>query len=115
MIEVIGTVTNTGSAQWLQPADGIGAVYLGVHLLDGTGKPVNLDHQRHALTAPTSARIESGDEIPVEARINVPQSPGSTILEFDLVSEGIAWFGESGTKPVRIAIEVLLDPRDRSK
>ena len=115
VIDVIGTVTNTGSAQWLQPADGIGAVYLGVHLLDGTGKPVNLDHQRHALTAPTSARIESGDEIPVEARINVPQSPGSYILEFDLVSEGIAWFGESGTKPVRIAIEVLLDPRDRSK
>ena len=43
----------------------------------------------------------------VEFQIPLPHTRGRYFLEFDLVSEGVAWFETNGSRPVRVAIRVI--------
>jgi hypothetical protein len=48
-----------------------------------------------------------GEEIAIACTSPVPEAPGGYVLEIDLVSEGVAWFGQNGTVPVRIEIVLV--------
>jgi hypothetical protein len=106
-LAVRGKVTNIGQARWLPASAPIGGVKLGVHLLDSAGGLLNLDHYRQHLTPDPGRIIEVGEEIAIACTIPVPEAPGGYVLEIDLVSEGVAWFGQNGTVPVRIEIVLV--------
>lgn len=98
-------VTNRGRALWLPRSAKTGAVSLGCHLFDGSGKMLNLDFSRHALTPGGGRPIASGETVKLDIKLP-PLARGRYILEFDLVSESVNWFAVMGSRAVRIAVEV---------
>ena len=96
-------VTNIGSAAWRPSTARIGAVNLGVHLCDPSGRVLNLDYFRQPLSPERVVR--PGETL--ELKFQVPSPPtGRYVLEFDLVSEAVCWFATNGSRTVRIAVEV---------
>ncbi len=94
-------VKNTGAATWLQ-RDGVGAVFVGAHLFASDGELIDFDFLRIPLGAGETP-IEPGAEI--EAIGNLPKlGPGEFQIEFDLVSEHIAWFADNGNATVTIPV-----------
>jgi SAM-dependent methyltransferase len=104
---VQGTVNNNGGAIWLPASAKIGAVKLGVHLLDQDGKGLDHDYYRQHLTPDPGRRVGIGETVTMEFQIPLPHARGRYFLEFDLVSEGVAWFETNGCHPVRVAIHVI--------
>jgi uncharacterized membrane protein len=51
-------------------------------------------------------RVEPGHEIRLRARIHTPREPGHYILEWDLVREGDAWFGDMGAAMLRQMVTI---------
>ena len=97
-------IVNGGSAIWLPQNAGVGAVMLACHLLDASGRLVTQGYTRVALT--TEPRpIAPGERASVEVRVPAP-AKGRYLLEFDLVSDNIAWFSALGNPTVRIPVEV---------
>jgi len=97
-------VTNAGQALWL-PQRAHGAVYLGCHLSDGSGKMLKSDFSRHELTPGAGHQIAPGETVKLEIKLP-PLPKGRYILEFDLVSESVGWFAYNGSQTVRIVVEV---------
>lgn len=104
---VQGTVNNNGGAIWLPASAKIGGVKLGVHLLDQDGKTLDHDYYRQHLTPDPGRRVGMGETATMEFQIPLPHARGHYFLEFDLVSEGVAWFETNGSQPVRVAIRVI--------
>jgi SAM-dependent methyltransferase len=96
------TVLNVGTASWLPGTTPVGGVNLGVHLRSHDGRPLDVDFGRAVLEHATAP----GEEHTV-AFVLDPPSPGDYLLEFDLVSEGVAWFEMNGsaTATVRITVQ----------
>ena len=94
------TVENRGPAVWRQAPTDFGLVNVGAHLFSSDGRLLDHDFMR--------LRIQAGEEaIPPGTRVEVlatlpPLEPGSYRVEFDLVSEGVVWFGENGNPTVKI-------------
>jgi hypothetical protein len=89
-IEVSVRIRNVGICTWLhRTADMIGAVRLGVQLIRADGSVVDRDYHR----ADLPADLEPGDEVVIAARVPMPADP-EAVLGFDLVTEGLRWFGE---------------------
>jgi ubiquinone/menaquinone biosynthesis C-methylase UbiE len=104
-IVVEATVTNRGDAVWLPSNAGPGAVAVGVHLHDDSGKLIAFDLHWERLTEPPR-EIAPGET--VIARMSLPpQPPGKYLLEIDCVSAGVAWFAQLGSQPARLTVEVL--------
>lgn len=82
--------TNTGSARWLHLGQ-LGKVQVGAHLLDEKDKIANYDYVRVQLPRD----IEPGETISLELN-------ASGNLVIDMVSEGVSWFENFGSSPVRI-------------
>lgn len=88
-------VRNVGTATWLGWGAGVGSVLLGVQLLGPTGGRVDLDYLRVRLSTEATQVVRPNDEVHVEVVVPKPEiSPFR--LAFDLVSEGVAWFGNIG-------------------
>ena len=93
-------IHNTGRARWLQGDEIAGQVNLGAHLYGPSGQLVEFDFLR--------LRLQTGKEsIPPGASVEVaaelaPLPPGDHTLEFDLVSEEVAWFADNGNATVTI-------------
>jgi hypothetical protein len=104
---VQGTVNNNGGAIWLPASAKIGGVKLGVHLLDQDGKTLDHDYYRQHLTPDPGRSVGIGETVTMEFWIPLPHARGHYFLEFDLVSEGVAWFETNGSQPVRVAIQVI--------
>jgi len=100
------TAENAGRAVWLPTSAGTGAVHLGCHLLDASGKVMNHDHCRCLLTPGRGTSILPGDRLTMDAYVPAP-SRGRYVMEFDLVAEGVCWFANNGSRTVRVPIEVL--------
>jgi len=99
-------IINTGEAIWLPTSSPKGPVHLGTHLFAAEGKLINLDYSRHKLTAGEGRPIFPGELLFLDIAVPAPDC-GRYILEFDLVSEGVCWFGQFGSETVRIPIEVV--------
>jgi ubiquinone/menaquinone biosynthesis C-methylase UbiE len=94
-------ITNAGTATW--PAGvGTGQVRLGIQLLDAASRVTDRDFARVDLTADVAA----GESRTIRAVFRAPVQPGDYRLKFDLVAEGVTWFGPTGTiaevRPFRI-------------
>ncbi len=95
------TVTNAGGATWPAGA-GTGQVRLGIQLLDARSRVTDRDFARVDLTAD----VPAGESRTIRAVFRAPVQPGDYRLKFDLVAEGVTWFGPTGTiaevRPFRI-------------
>lgn len=99
-------IQNSGSAVWLPHSSaGEGGVALGVHLLDTSGRCLELDFARILLKSGKDDPILPGEEVSVVFAL--PGLPkGQHSLEFDLVSEGVTWFALQGSPTVIIDITI---------
>lgn len=51
-------------------------------------------------------RVEPGNEVTLRAWVRTPTEPGRYILEWDMVREGDAWFGDKGAEMLRQVVSV---------
>ncbi len=89
---------NIGSARWLS-AKGPGQVNLGVQVLEPGGAMREHGHARVPLP---SGPVEPGGSVRFEATVRRPAGQ-PWVLQVDLVSEYVAWFGLRGlSQPIRL-------------
>ncbi len=91
---------NTGYARWLRGSDdkvAAGDVHLAVHLVRDNGEPIAWYHAGAILPH----EVAPGETVELEIALNAPESSGSYVLEFDMVSEHLAWFEDLGSVAVR--------------
>jgi tRNA (mo5U34)-methyltransferase len=93
-------VENAGLARWPARgagADGRGAVHLGSHLLRADEEEVAWDYAR----ADLPHDLAPGESVRVEISARAPSEPGRYVVEFDMVTEHIAWFEDFGSGTLR--------------
>ena len=97
-------VTNSGAAQWpALAAPGVNAVTLSYHWHDAvTGNAIVWDGKR----TPLAANVDPGATATVNATVVAPPTPCACALTFDLVREGVAWFGSLGSATTRLLTTV---------
>ena len=96
-------VTNTGTVSWPAAVAPPGAVpvpqvTLSYHWHDITGRTIVWDGRR----SPLPANVDPLGSVVVDATVVAPPASCVCILTFDLVREGIAWFGQLGSTPLRL-------------
>lgn len=95
-------ITNTGSARWInENINDLGVVKIGSHLYDAKNKLLDINFSRHYFTKP----VEPGEVVDTIITINF-RDAGVYKLSIDLVSEGIIWFENIGSKPQLITVTV---------
>lgn len=104
-LRVQASITNSGRAAWLPASSKVGAVQLGCHLLDASGKMLKVVYFRQALIPGDGLPVAPGKTVKIDARIPSPPK-GRYVLEFDLLSESVGWFAISGSQIVRRTIQV---------
>jgi len=87
MITVPVTITNTGTATW-QP----GAFNAAYHIYVPSGAVLVWDGVRTAL--PTA--VAPGQAVTLGVIVKMPAAPGTYLVQFDVVQEGVAWFSGQG-------------------
>jgi ubiquinone/menaquinone biosynthesis C-methylase UbiE len=97
-------VQNTGQTRWIAAAEpaGVGQVRLGLSLLETDGRLRQLDFGRSDL----SRDVAPGEEIRIEGEIPPLPEAGRYVVRFDLVAEGVSWFGDRGTIPRAVPVVV---------
>ena len=97
------TVENRGTCRWQPGRDG-GLSLAGRWTGDRDGRPqtIGLDT---AVFLPRG--LDPGDAYDMVLPVRVPPLPGRWTLEIELCEEGIAWFSEDGTTPLRQEVEVV--------
>ena len=96
---------NTGQARWLregEPGTDRGAVHMAAHLLGGDEEPLSWYHAGAFL----HGDVAPGESVLVEIALRAPEEPGDYLLEFDMVSEHLAWFEDLGSKVLRHGLAV---------
>ncbi len=97
-------IKNTSSATWPmagRSADGFFQVNLGNHWLDAAGKDVKIDDR---IAMPRS--LGPGEELDMALPVKAPDKAGDYVLEIDMVQEGVAWFAQKGSQPLKLNIKV---------
>jgi tRNA (mo5U34)-methyltransferase len=97
---------NTGLARWLR-GDDTGtqeaSVHLVAHVFGAEGEePLSWYHAGAFLPGD----VAPGEAVTVEIAVRAPAEPGSYRLEFDMVSEHLAWFEDLGSEVVSRALTV---------
>jgi hypothetical protein len=98
-------VQNTGLTRWLAQAcdeSGLGRVRLGVSRLDGNRRIVNLDFLR----LPLPRDINPGETVELTGDIPPLAMSGKAAIRLDMVSEGVCWFSDKGSRPTYVDIQV---------
>jgi tRNA (mo5U34)-methyltransferase len=97
---------NTGLARWLRGDDTgtqEGSVHLVAHVFGAEGEePLSWYHAGAYLPGD----VAPGESVTVEIAMRAPAAPGRYRLEFDMVSEHLAWFEDLGSEVVRHALVV---------
>lgn len=98
---------NTGNALWLRGSEGgreKGDVHLVAHLLDRDETPISLYHAGAFLPHD----VAPGEVVEIEISLKAPESSGDYVLNFDMVSEHLAWFEDLGSMVLRH--DVIVEP-----
>jgi tRNA (mo5U34)-methyltransferase len=88
---------NTGYARWLRGSKSgteIGDVHLVTHVLNANESPVAWYHAGAFLPDD----VEPNESVELEIAMRAPESPGKYVLQFDMVSEHLAWFEDLGSE-----------------
>jgi SAM-dependent methyltransferase len=80
---------------------------VGNHWRGAEGDLLVLDDGRAAL----AEQLDPGVATLLDLPVRVPATPGAYVLEVDLVEEGVCWFADRGSVPLRIAVAVAPEPR----
>lgn len=91
---------NAGSATWR--SRGSTGVRLAYHWLDPLRNPIVWDGTRASLPR----AVAPGETIELDVSLVAPRPPGGYLLSFDLVEEHRFWFGEVGSTPLDVPVEV---------
>jgi len=70
--------------------------------LDAEGKLVRAVDGRTGLPR----TVEPGEAIELRLTVTAPERRGRWALELDLVDEGVAWFQQRGSEPLRFEVDV---------
>jgi tRNA (mo5U34)-methyltransferase len=96
---------NTGNARWLRGSEGgskKGDVHLVAHLLNQDETPLAWYHAGAFLPHD----IAPGESAELEIALNAPDAAGSFLLQFDMVSEHLAWFEDLGSEVLKHSLIV---------
>lgn len=88
---------NSGHARWLcgnEDATETGDVHLVAHLLDEANQPIS----RYYAGAYLRHDVAPREAVDVTIWLRAPDTPGNYTLEFDMVSEHLAWFEDLGSE-----------------
>ena len=102
--ELIVRVKNVSGAEWPmrgRMTDGIFQVNLGDHWFQTTRREVKVDERAFLPRV-----VKPGDEVTIPFALVAPTQVGNFTVEIDMVQEGVAWFREKGSQPVRLNITV---------
>ena len=101
MLELRVEVENSGSVPWNfhQPF----SISLGNHWLSPDGTMRVRDDGR----TPLPSGLLLGQRLDIPLQIKAPETPGTYLLELDLVQEGVTWFKDMGSKTCVVEINVL--------
>jgi hypothetical protein len=100
LIQLKVRAENAGLARWLREGEAgtdRGAVHLVAHVLDAAGEPLSWYHAGAYLPAD----VAPGESAEIEIALRAPEAPGEYLLEFDMVSEHLAWFEDLGSEVLR--------------
>jgi len=107
LLTLVLRVWNLGTATW-DASEGretvIGSVLLGLHLLDSDSNVLAWDFRRYR--GALRSRVGFGEHIDLSVRIEVPDTPGTYFLEFDLVREFLGWFEDMGGTSLKVPLVV---------
>jgi hypothetical protein len=91
---------NAGSASWRQtPGEN---VLLSYHWLDELGNPIVWD----GLWRPLERDVAPGEGLDLRLQVRGPVPPGRYRISFDLLDEARCWFGEVGSTPLTLDVDV---------
>lgn len=105
MINVLAE--NIGRGRWLCPMtseDGIGLVTLSLRLTSEEEPLFDEELPRYSI----ERSIDPGDSHSWNIIVPLPTIPGNYILEVDLVSEHVNFFGDTGSEPLFLNIHVIV-------
>jgi hypothetical protein len=105
-VALVCDVRNLGGSVW--PAQGDAQGRFRVNLADrwldaGARRVVNALDGRASLTED----LPPGGEAQLTLAVNAPGEPGDYVLEIDMVHEGVTFFGEKGSRPLRLPVRVV--------
>lgn len=97
-------VLNTGLTRWLAEAgeEGVGRVRLGLSRLDGNRRIKDLDFLR----LPLPLDVVPGKRVELTGELPALTQPGPAGLRLDMVSEGVCWFSDKGSRARFVDVEV---------
>lgn len=96
---------NTGCARWLREGESgtdKGAVHLVAHVLGAGEEALSWYHAGAYLPRD----VAPGEAVEIEIAMRAPEAPGQYLLQFDMVSEHLAWFEDLGSKVLRHGLTV---------
>jgi SAM-dependent methyltransferase len=85
---------NTGQTIWRPSRWPLGPVRLGASSQGEAGEP-SVDFLRHDLPDRAAPGLRPGEAVDFTADFSAPTTRGTSNLQFQLVAEGVAWFGET--------------------
>jgi SAM-dependent methyltransferase len=94
------SLRNAGNLTW-RAEGGVGAVRLGVQLLDDAKQLLERDLLRVALPHD----VPPADECVVQVEVPLPAGSAPHYVKFDLVAEGVAWFETQGSTPLVVRVD----------
>jgi hypothetical protein len=94
-MRLVVTVRNTGPCQWSVPA---GAIRAGNHWRAAADNAMLVQDDGRSSVPP----LQPGEHCSVTLDIRAPDRAGSYVCEIDLVHEGLWWFADQGSPPLRI-------------
>jgi hypothetical protein len=100
-------IRNAGDTLWpgCERSAGKFQINLGSHWLNANGQVASQEEGR----SPIPADLAPGQEITLSFAVAAPAEPGLYVLEFDMVQEGVSWFGLKGSRTCRARITVVDD------
>jgi hypothetical protein len=100
---VFGTVEvrNAGDTLWLSSTpDGTGVVWLGLQLLDPSGRMIDRELLRVRLDRP----VPPGGTTRLAVAVDLKAGHDPVVLKLDLVSERVCWFEDRGSRSALVRL-----------
>lgn len=96
---VEATLENSGGSIWLPASEPRGGVSLGCHVFGADGTLLDFEFYRE----PLSTRVLPGETVTLSYELpSLP--PEAHTLEFDLVADGVIWFGQVAETSARVVV-----------